>query len=136
MTDNLCKDIPAHSYQLSWESNVAWSKYYATQPEILKYWQRVAEKYDICRLMKFSHRVLEARWHELDAEWEIKVENLLSGDILTERCNVFITAVGVLNQWEWPSIPGLHNFEGKLMHSAAWDKDFDVEVRDHSTYSD
>ncbi|ETI26440.1 hypothetical protein G647_03217 [Cladophialophora carrionii CBS 160.54] len=121
-------DIPAHTYQLSWESNVEWSQFYASQAEILKYWQRVAEKYNLRRLIKFSHRVIEGRWHEDGARWELKVEDLSNGgSIITESCDVFITATGILNQWEWPSIPGLHSFEGKLMHSAAWDESFDFK---------
>ncbi|EXJ56534.1 hypothetical protein A1O7_06878 [Cladophialophora yegresii CBS 114405] len=120
-------DIPAHTYQLSWESNVEWSQFYASQAEILKYWQRVAEKYDLRRLIKFSHRVIEGRWHEDEARWELKIEDLAGRSIITESCDVFITAIGLLNQWEWPSVPGLHSFEGKLMHSADWDEGYDFK---------
>jgi cation diffusion facilitator CzcD-associated flavoprotein CzcO len=111
---------------------VEWSQFYASQAEILKYWQKVAEKYDLRKLIKFSHRVIEGRWHEDKAQWELKVEDLSTGAIITESCDIFITATGVLNQWEWPSTPGLHNFEGKLMHSAAWDESFDFKVRPYS----
>jgi cation diffusion facilitator CzcD-associated flavoprotein CzcO len=107
---------------------VEWSKFYAGQAEILKYWQRVAEKYDLRKLMTFSHKIIEARWHETRAQWELKVENLVDGAIITELCDVFITATGVLNKWEWPAIPGLHTFEGHLMHSAAWDQTVDLKV--------
>ena len=87
-------DIPAHIYQLSWESNVEWSQFYASQGEILKYWQRVAEKYDLRKLMLFSRRVIEGRWHEDKAKWELKVENMHDGSIISESCDIFITAVG------------------------------------------
>lgn len=29
--------------------------------------------------------------------------------------------------WKWPNIPGLDTFEGKLMHSAAWDGEYDLK---------
>lgn len=29
------------------------------------------------------------------------------------------------SNWKWPDIPGLHSFKGKLLHSAAWDKNAD-----------
>lgn len=32
---------------------------------------------------------------------------------------------GLLNTWNWPEIPGLHDFKGPYMHSANWDKSFD-----------
>jgi cation diffusion facilitator CzcD-associated flavoprotein CzcO len=46
-----------------------------------------------------------------------------------------ISATGSLNNWQWPSIPGLHDFKGKLMHSASWDEDYDYTVG-HSTYQE
>lgn len=29
------------------------------------------------------------------------------------------------SQWKWPDIPGLHDFKGHLVHSAAWDHSYD-----------
>jgi cation diffusion facilitator CzcD-associated flavoprotein CzcO len=29
------------------------------------------------------------------------------------------------SNWMWPSIEGLHSFQGKLIHSARWDQDYD-----------
>lgn len=31
-----------------------------------------------------------------------------------------------MNAWKWPEIPGLHDFKGKLVHSAAYPSDLDV----------
>lgn len=124
-------DIPAHMYQLSWESNPAWSHYYASGPEILQYWQRVADKYDIHKYLKCSHLVTEARWNARDAKWAVSVKNLSDRKNFEDSADAIITAVGVLNQWEWPSIPGLMDFKGKLMHTARWDEDFNVQVRFH-----
>ena len=33
-----------------------------------------------------------------------------------------------MNDWKWPSIPGLHTFKGKLLHSAKWDEAYDYSV--------
>lgn len=128
-TDVVFIDIPAHVYQLSWDSNTAWSQFYASGSEILQYWKRVAKKYDLEKYMKLSHVVNEARWDEGEAKWKVSVEDLQTGRKISDECDVFITAIGVLNLWEWPSIPGLEDFEGKLMHTANWDQDFDVTVR-------
>jgi cation diffusion facilitator CzcD-associated flavoprotein CzcO len=43
------------------------------------------------------------------------------------ECNVLINACGVLNNWKWPSIPGLHDFKGHLTHSAQWDWNYDFK---------
>jgi cation diffusion facilitator CzcD-associated flavoprotein CzcO len=44
--------------------------------------------------------------------------------VIQDRCNFLINGGGILNNWKWPSIPGLHSFKGKLVHSANWPKDF------------
>lgn len=106
---------------------MAWSQFYASAGEILKYWQRVAEKYGLERYMKLSHRATEARWNESTARWTLTFTNS-SGATIQDDCDVFISAVGILNAWDWPSIPGLKDYKGKLMHSAAWDDSFEVEV--------
>lgn len=31
----------------------------------------------------------------------------------------------MLSNWKWPNIEGLHNFKGKLIHSARWDEAYD-----------
>ncbi|GIJ81528.1 hypothetical protein Asppvi_000027 [Aspergillus pseudoviridinutans] len=118
-------DIPAHAYQLSFESSTDWSSFYATAPEILRYWQRVADKYNVRQFMKFHHRCIEAFWNEATSKWHVKLMNLETGHIFEDIGDVLMTGVGALNRWEWPNIEGLHEFKGVLMHSANWDTSFD-----------
>ncbi|RVX75856.1 hypothetical protein B0A52_00213 [Exophiala mesophila] len=119
-------DIPAHSYQLTFESSVEWTKFYAGAPEILKYWQKVADKYNVRRFMKFNHKVIEARWNEETSKWHVKVQKLGSDEVIEDVGDVLITGTGALNEWKWPDIKGIHDFKGKLLHSANWDSDYDV----------
>lgn len=121
-------DIPAHSYQLSFESSMEWSKFYAGAPEILKYWQRVADKYNVRRFMKFNHKVVEARWNEQTSKWHVKVQKVGTDDVVEDVGDVLVTGSGVLNEWKWPDIKGLHDFKGKILHSANWDSEYDVTV--------
>ncbi|CAG9989107.1 unnamed protein product, partial [Clonostachys byssicola] len=44
--------------------------------------------------------------------------------IFEDECDVFITGTGLLNEWKWPSIPGLHNFTGEILHTADWQESF------------
>jgi cation diffusion facilitator CzcD-associated flavoprotein CzcO len=41
---------------------------------------------------------------------------------------VFISSQGSLNNWKWPNIPGLHDFNGKLLHTANWEETYDYKV--------
>lgn len=34
---------------------------------------------------------------------------------------MLITARGLLNEPAWPNVPGLDKYQGKLLHSGAWD---------------
>ncbi|KAK5415662.1 hypothetical protein LTR06_003712 [Exophiala xenobiotica] len=119
-------DIPAHSYQLSYESNVEWSKFYAGAPEILEYWRKVADKYDIRKYMNFNRKCIEARWNEETCKWHAKFQKVGSDEIVEDVGDVFMMGSGVLNEWKWPDIKGLHDFKGKLIHSANWDTSYDA----------
>lgn len=50
-----------------------------------------------------------------------------TGEELEDEAEYFINAGGVLNNFKWPDIPGLHDFKGKLMHSAAYEEGYDLK---------
>jgi len=128
MTLMMVVDIPAHSYQLSFESYLGWSKFYADAPEILGYWRRVAEKYGVQKYVKFGHQCVEARWNEETSKWHVKLQKVETGEVVEDVGDVFMTGTGVLNEWRWPDIDGLKTFKGTLLHSADWDPSFDAKV--------
>src|SRR5262249_13920556 len=51
-------DIPSQSYSYTWSDEVQkewrWTEKYATQPEILRYAQHVADRYDIKKMIEFE----------------------------------------------------------------------------------
>jgi cation diffusion facilitator CzcD-associated flavoprotein CzcO len=57
----------------------------------------------------------------------LKVKNLETGEETEDEAEYFINAGGVLNNFKWPDIPGLHDFKGKLMHSAAYEEGYDLK---------
>ena len=61
-------DIPTIDYTYSFdpelEAEWTWSEKYATQPEILRYLQHVADKHDLRRDIQFSTRVESAAWDD------------------------------------------------------------------------
>lgn len=78
-------------------------------------------------VIKLSHQVSHAQWNEEDGTWELKIQNLSTGEILDDRCHFLLDGSGILNNWKWPSIPGLQSFQGSLVHSANWPKEFDYQ---------
>ncbi|KAF9641544.1 putative flavin-binding monooxygenase protein [Lasiodiplodia theobromae] len=124
-------DVPSHSYQLSFESSTDWSQFYASAPEILAYWKRVARKYDVERLVRFQHKCVEARWDAGQSKWSVKLQKLDrsdGADLVEDTADVLMTGTGVLNEWRWPDIKGLHDFKGDLLHSANWNDAFDPKI--------
>jgi cation diffusion facilitator CzcD-associated flavoprotein CzcO len=90
----------------------------------------VATKYGANKYIKTGHQVVGATWQENDAQWLVKVKNLESGEEFDDTCDFLVMASGILNDWQWPNIPGLKDFQGKLIHSADWDQDFDATGKD------
>lgn len=71
--------------------------------------------------------MLGAEWSEEDAQWKVAVVDLSTNIQSETTAHILINATGILNNWKWPEIRGLHSFRGKLLHSAAWDNSVDLE---------
>ncbi|KAL4886057.1 putative flavin-binding monooxygenase [Aspergillus karnatakaensis] len=122
-------DIPAHVYQATFAPNYEWSGFYASAQEIHAYWARVAERYGCRKCIRLRTEVVEARWEggKETGRWVILVRYLQTGEVVVDEGDILLSCTGPLNAWQWPSIPGLHGFEGKLLHSASWDEGFSWE---------
>jgi hypothetical protein len=72
-------DIPAHTYQATFEPNHAWSRFYASSAEIHQYWKNVAIKYDCFKYIKLRQKVVEASWNEGSSQWNLKVRGGIRG---------------------------------------------------------
>ncbi|OAP56144.1 hypothetical protein AYL99_09323 [Fonsecaea erecta] len=118
-------DIPAHNYSYSFEPNPNWPGYYASSREIHDYMKQVIKKYDVGKYMHTSHEILSAVWNADRGRWNLRVRKP-SGEEFDDHCEIFINAGGLLNNWKWPNIPGIADYEGKLMHSAGWDESYDL----------
>jgi len=116
----LTVDVPTTTYSYFFEPNPNWDRLFSTGPQIKQYADDVADKYDVRRHIRFNATVESARWDEEDKLWSV---TLADGDLLTAR--YLITATGFLSQPHTPEIPGIENFEGKIVHTAAWDDSYD-----------
>lgn len=92
-----CKcDIPSHCYQYSWRPNKEWSNFFAPAEEIRNYLCRVCNEENIMESIRVSHQVLEARWDEGQGLWNLKVQNLKTGEQFDDTANFLINGSGVL----------------------------------------
>ncbi|KAL7624982.1 hypothetical protein AAE478_004196 [Parahypoxylon ruwenzoriense] len=120
-------DIPAHSYQYSFNPNPNWSAFYAPQREICAYLQGTAEKYGVLRFVKLSHKVESCRWDDSRKKWIITVQRTDTGETFEDVADVLIAARGNLSDPAWPNIQGLKSFQGEAMHSAIWNEKYDFK---------
>ncbi|GAB7356964.1 hypothetical protein MBLNU459_g7804t1 [Dothideomycetes sp. NU459] len=120
-------DIPSVNYQFSWNIKV-WSHYYAYSPEIWRYLKDIERKHNfIEKYIKLQHQIERAEWDQESGLWRLVIKNLETGETFADEAEYFINAGGVLNNWKWPKLPGLHEFKGKLMHSAAYEEGYPLE---------
>jgi cyclohexanone monooxygenase len=118
-------DVQSLSYSYSFspelEQDWEWTEKYPTQPEILRYLNHVADRFDLRRDITFSTRVLRAQYDDAAARWTLGTD---SGTTLTAQ--FVIMATGCLSASKLPEIPGLERYRGRTHHTAKWGKD---EVR-------
>ncbi|MBV9723119.1 MAG: NAD(P)/FAD-dependent oxidoreductase [Mycobacterium sp.] len=120
----LAVDVPSTTYSYWFEPNPQWSRFFATGPEVRQYANHVADKYDVRRHMRFNATVESARWDEDAQMWQVA---LAGGQTLVTR--FLITATGFLSQPRTPDIPGITGFNGKVVHTTAWDDSYDFAGR-------
>jgi 4-hydroxyacetophenone monooxygenase len=117
-------DTPNHFYSFAFEPNHDWSHFFAKRDELWQYFERVADKYDLRKYIRFGTEVVDARYDEANASWRILAQGA-EGKRQTLVARVLVSAVGVLNRPKLPDIPGLDSFTGPAFHTAQWDKNFD-----------
>jgi cation diffusion facilitator CzcD-associated flavoprotein CzcO len=108
----------SYSFSRELQQEWAWSERYPEQPEIMRYLNHVADRFDLKRDIRFSTRVKSARYDEAANLWRVTTE---AGETLS--ATYLITAVGCLSSANLPSIPGLEAFAGDWYHTGEWPHD-------------
>ncbi|KAH8178654.1 flavin-binding monooxygenase-like domain-containing protein [Sarocladium implicatum] len=120
-------DIPGALYSLSWFPNFNFSKVFPPQSEILSYIQRVAQAFSVEKHIKFGQIWTGAKWDEERHVWHVSLRDVKSGMETVRETKVLISAVGAYSNPKFPHMPGLDNFKGPMVHTAQWDKRFDLK---------
>jgi len=106
-----------YSYQFSNELQQEWdwTEKYATQPEILRYANHVADRYDLRRDIRFDTRVTGAAFDETAARWTLTTE-----DGAQVSAAFVVTATGCLSSVNKPLFKGIDSFTGAVYHTGNW----------------
>ena len=92
-----------------------WSGKYPEQPEILRYLNHVADRFDLRRNIQFETRVTSAHWDDETERWLVDTDR---GDQVSAQ--FLITGIGCLSTGQIPNIPGRDSFAGPAYHTGSW----------------
>jgi len=112
-------DVASVEYSYSFSDELqqewVWTERYPTQPEILRYLEHVADRFDLRRLIRFDTRVESAVFDEASGGWEIRTSD---GEVT--RARFVVMATGCLSTANLPDIPGRDTFDGEVLHTGRW----------------
>jgi cyclohexanone monooxygenase len=105
-----------YSYQFSaeLEQEWRWTERFATQPEILRYIEHVADRFDLRRDIQLDTPVRAARFDERLGRWTVESER---GSTSARFC---IMATGCLSSTNIPAFAGRDSFAGATYHTGRW----------------
>jgi cyclohexanone monooxygenase len=112
-------DVESMEYSYSFSDELQqewqWPERYGTQPEILRYLNHVADRFDLRRHIAFNTRVKQATFDSRTNVWTVTTDR---GHVVTAR--FCIMATGNLSTPRTPVYPGLERFTGKWYHTGLW----------------
>ena len=112
-------DVESLEYSYSFSDELQqewhWPERYGTQPEILRYINHVADRFDLRRDIQFNTRIKEAVFDSRTSTWTVTTDK---GDTASAR--YCIMATGNLSTPRTPNVPGLESFQGKWYHTGLW----------------
>jgi cyclohexanone monooxygenase len=112
-------DVESMQYSYSFSDELQqewdWSERYAPQPEILKYANHVADRFDLRSDIQFNTRVERAVFDESANRWSVT-----TSDGHTVTAQFVVLATGCLSNARIPDIKGLEGFIGKIYHTGNW----------------
>jgi cyclohexanone monooxygenase len=116
-------DVESMQYSYSFSDELQqewdWSERYAPQPEILKYANHVADRFDLRPDIAFNTKVEQAAFDESTNRWLVTTSD---GENATKTVTAayIVLATGCLSNARMPKIKGLKGFKGQIYHTGHW----------------
>src|SRR6266481_1148428 len=112
-------DVESMQYSYSFSDELQqewdWSERYAPQPEILRYANHVADRFNLRSEIQFNTRVDQAVFDESANIWSVA-----TSDGRTVSAKFVVLATGCLSNARVPDIKGLDQFKGQVYHTGHW----------------
>jgi cation diffusion facilitator CzcD-associated flavoprotein CzcO len=115
-------DIPSLEYSFGFDPELEqewqWTEHFASQPEIERYLNHIADRYDLRRDIRLETGVTAATFDEATGTWLVDTEQ---GDRL--RARFCVMATGGLSAPHRPNWPGIDTFAGTIVQTSLWPED-------------
>ena len=115
-------DIESLTYSYSFDPQLErewkWPDRYARQPDILRYIEHVADRYDLRRHFTFSTTVESAHYDEASKRWRVRTSG---GEEISTQ--FFVMATGCLSKPLDMNFPGQAEFRGATYYTNRWPHD-------------
>ena len=112
-------DLPSVDYSYSFSPEIeqewTWSEEFASQPELLAYFNFVADRLDLRKHYQFNTRVTRAVFDETRKLWKVTTDR---GE--TIEATYCVMATGPLSVPRDPDINGLERYRGELLRAGRW----------------
>jgi cyclohexanone monooxygenase len=112
-------DVESLEYSYSFSDDLQqewkWPERYGTQPEILRYINHVADRFDLRRDVRLNTRIKSAVFDSRAGEWTLTTTK---GE--TIRARYCVMAAGNLSTPRVPDFKGIADFKGQWYHSGLW----------------
>jgi 4-hydroxyacetophenone monooxygenase len=118
-------DTPNHSYSYSFGPRHPWTRYFCQREELLGYLKKVATEYDIGQHLRLNTELTSSHWDESKRRW-ISTLKTKDGEEIFES-TILVSAIGQLNDPSRARFKGEENFQGRILHSALWSQDIELE---------
>jgi cyclohexanone monooxygenase len=107
----------SYSFSEELEQEWEWTERYPRQPEIVKYINHVADRFDLRKDVQLNTRVTAAHFDEDANRWTVTTD-----DGKSSTTQYLVMATGCLSQRIDPDFKGLESFEGEWYHTGNWPK--------------
>jgi cation diffusion facilitator CzcD-associated flavoprotein CzcO len=105
----------SYSFSKELEQEWQWSERYAAQPEIERYANHVAERFNLNEKIQFGTRVGSAIFDEVTRRWLVTTDQ---GDVVSAQ--YCIMATGLISAPVEPRFEGLESFRGEQFMTSRW----------------
>lgn len=118
-------DVESPYYSFSFDPELEqeweWTERYPAQPELLRYLNHVADRYDLRRDIELDTTVTSAKYDDLAGLWRVSSAGPRGTEETTAR--FCIMATGCLSTSRIPDFPGLDSYTGEVYHTGDWPHD-------------